>query len=319
MKLSKNTSIELSARKILVTGGNGFLGSYVVEKLLIRGTPRENIYTPTHNELDLVVWENCVKAVAGRDVVFHLAAHVGGIGFNKEHPGEAFYVNAMMGIQLIEASRQAGVEKFIAIGTVSEYPEDTPVPFKEDNLWNRYPGELYASYGMAKKMMLVQAEAYKKQYGFNAIHLLLTNLYGPNDSLDMKNAHVIPMLVKKIVDAKNEGKEYVDVWGSGIATREFLYADDAAEGIVLAAEKYDKTDPVNLGTQKEISIKDTVKIISEIVNFNGEIRWDTSKPEGHLRRKLDVSRAKKEFGFEAKMDFKEGLKKTIEWYKEKSS
>jgi len=307
--------MNLSIRKILVTGAGGFLGSYVIETLLNRGVPRENIFTPTHKELNLTKWEDCQKAVKGQDVVIHLAATVGGIGFYKNHPGEAFYDNIMMGTQLIEASRQESVEKFTAIGTVSEYPNETPVPFKEENLWDGYPGRGSVCYGMAKKMMIVQSQSYEDQYGFNSIHLLLTNLYGPGDNLDPENSHVIPALIQKIVDAKNAGADHIDAWGSGKATREFLYAGDAAEGIVLATEKYNKTEPVNLGVGEEISIKDTVEMICELAGFEGEIRWDTSKPDGPLRRSLDVSRAKEEFGFEAKMDFKGGLKKTVEWYK----
>ena len=319
MNLKNDTSIELSTRKILVTGANGFLGKYVVKKLLDRGVPKTNISTPTREELDLRKREDCEKAVKGQNIVIHLAARVGGIGFNKEHPGEAFYDNIMMGIQMIEASRQAGVEKFTSIGTVSEYPENTPVPFKEENLWDGYPGGIYASYGLAKKMMLVQAEAYKKQYGFNAIHLMFTNLYGPGDSLDPEYSHVIPGLVQKIVDAESSGASHIEIWGSGKATREFLYVEDAAEAIILATEKYDKTDPVNIGTGRETSIKEIVETICKITGYDGEIEWDTSKPEGQMRRQLDVSRAKKEFGFEAKTKLEEGLKKTVEWYREEIS
>jgi len=302
-------------KKILVTGGAGFLGSFIFEKLTKeRGVDPRNIRVPRSKDFDLRKWENCVKAVKDIDVVIHLAAKVGGIGFNKKYPATLFYDNAIMGIQLMEVARQEAVQKFVAIGTVCAYPKYTPVPFKEQDLWNGYPEEINAPYGLAKKVLLVQAQAYKKQYGFNAIFLLPVNLYGPRDNFDPEQSHVIPALIKKMVDAKLEGRSEVVVWGTGNASREFLYVEDAAEGILLASEKYDKPDPVNLGSGKEITIKELVSLIAELNGYKGKIVWDTSKPDGQPRRCLETSRAKEEFGFEAKTDFTEGLKRTIEWY-----
>jgi GDP-L-fucose synthase len=306
--------MNLLDKNILVTGGAGFLGSFVVERLLERGVPKENIFILHSEEYDLRKWENCEKVVKNQDVVIHLAAKAGGIGFNREKPGELFYDNAIMSIQMMEAARQAGVEKFVAIGTICAYPKFTPVPFKEDDLWNGYPEETNAPYGLAKKMILVQAQAYRQQYGFNVIYLLPVNLYGPRDNFDPKSSHVIPALIKKVADAKKEKKDFIEVWGTGKATREFLYVEDAAEGIVLATEKYNKPEPVNLGSGMEISIKDLVELICRLMDFKGEIRWDTTKPDGQPRRMLDTSRAEKEFGFKAKTDFETGLKKIIEWY-----
>lgn len=301
-------------KKILLTGGAGFLGSFVVEKLLARGAKKENIRIPRSAELDLRKWENCQKVVDGIDIVIHLAAKVGGIGFNKEKPGELFYDNLIMGVQLMEAARQSGVKKFVAIGTICAYPKLTPTPFKEDDLWMGYPEETNAPYGLAKKMMLVQSQAYRQQYGFNSIYLLPVNLYGPRDNFDLNSSHVIPALIKKIADTKKENKDFIEVWGTGKATREFLYAEDAAEGIVLAAEKYNKPEPVNIGSGMEISIKDLTETICRLMDFKGEIHWDTTKPDGQPRRMLDTFRAEKEFGFKAKTNFEEGLKKTIDWY-----
>ena len=306
--------MDLRDKKIVVTGGAGFLGKVVVAKLIGRGVPEANIFVPRSSELDLTKWESCVRAVEGRDVVIHLAAVVGGIGANREHPGKFFYENLMMGVQLMEAARQANVAKFVAIGTVCAYPKFTPVPFKEDDLWNGYPEETNAPYGLAKKMLLVQAQAYRQEYGFDAIYLLPVNLYGPNDNFDPKSSHVIPALIKKVEDAKKANAPFIDVWGTGGASREFLYIDDAAEGIVLAAEQYDKPEPVNLGAGMEISIKDLVEMLAHLMDFKGELRWDATKPDGQPRRMLDVTRAEREFGFRAKMTFEEGLKKTIEWY-----
>lgn len=306
--------MNLSGKKILVTGGAGFLGGFVVEKLLARGVPESRITIPRSASDDLRVWENCERAVAGQDVVIHLAARVGGIGINRENPATFFYDNLMMGAQLMEAARKAGVKKFVAIGTVCAYPKFTPVPFKEEDLWNGYPEEGNAPYGLAKKMLLVQAQAYRAQYGFNAIYLLQVNLYGPRDNFDPASSHVIPALIKKVYDAKRSGDAFIEVWDTGKATREFLYVEDAAEGIVLATERYDKSEPVNLGSGKEISVKDLVEKICRLMDFRGEIRWDRSKPGGQPKRMLDVSKAKKEFGFTAKTDFDEGLKKTIDWY-----
>ncbi|MBS7649038.1 GDP-L-fucose synthase [Candidatus Bathyarchaeota archaeon] len=305
-------------KKILITGGAGFLGSFIVEKLIKeRGVNPRNIRVPRSKEMDLRKWENCVEAVKDMDVVIHLAAKVGGIGFNKKYPATLFYDNAIMGIQLMEAARQEGVRKFVAVGTVCAYPKYTPVPFREEDLWNGYPEETNAPYGIAKKILLVQAQAYREQYGFNAVFLLPVNLYGPRDNFDPESSHVIPALIKKMVDAKLEGKSEVVVWGTGKASREFLYVEDAAEGILLATEKYNKPYPVNLGAGKEIIIKDLVDLIAELTGYEGKIVWDTSKPEGQQRRCLETSRAKEEFGFQAKTDFKEGLKRTIEWYRNK--
>jgi len=302
-------------KKILVTGGAGFLGSFIVEKLIKeRKVNPTNIQIPRSKEIDLRKWENCVKAIKDMDIVIHLAAKVGGIGFNKKYPATLFYDNAIMGIQLMEAARQEGVQKFVTIGTVCAYPKHTPVPFKEEDLWNGYPEETNAPYGIAKKTLLVQAQAYREQYGFNAIYLLPVNLYGPRDNFDPESSHVIPALVKKMADAKLEDKKEVLVWGTGKASREFLYVEDAAEGILLAAEKYNKPDPVNLGTGKEITIKELVDLIAELTGYKGQIVWDTSKPDGQPRRCLETSRAKEEFGFEAKTDFVKGLEKTIVWY-----
>jgi GDP-L-fucose synthase len=302
-------------KKILVTGGAGFLGSFIVEKLIKeRGVDLGSIRVARSKEMDLGKWENCVEAVKDVDVVIHLAAKVGGIGFNRKFPATLFYDNAIMGIQLMEAARLEGVQKFVAIGTVCAYPKYTPVPFREEDLWNGYPEETNAPYGIAKKILLVQAQAYRQQYGFNAVFLLPVNLYGPRDNFDPESSHVIPALIKKMVDAKLEGKSEVVVWGTGKASREFLYVEDAAEGILLAAEKYDKPDPVNLGTGKEITIKGLVDLIAELTEYKGKIVWDTSKPDGQPRRCLDISKAKKEFGFEAKTNFVDGLKETIEWY-----
>ena len=307
--------IDLSQKKILITGANGFLGRHLVKNLIEkRKVPKENLFLPTIQDLDLRKWEDCQKAVKGQEIVIHLAAKVGGIGLNQEKPGELFYDNIMMGVQLIEAARQAQVEKFTAIGTICAYPKFTPVPFKEENLWNGYPEETNAPYGLAKKMLLVQSQAYRQQYGFNSIFLLPVNMYGPGDNFDPKSSHVIAAIIKKVYDAKKEERNYIEAWGTGKPTREFLYVEDGAEGIILATEKYDKSDPVNLGSGMEISIKDLVELICKLMNFDGEIRWNTSKPDGQPRRRLDTSRAEREFGFKAKTDFEEGLKNTINWY-----
>lgn len=306
--------MELKDKKILVTGGNGFLGSWVVDKLVAHGVPRSSIYTPTSKELDLTKWENCVKAVAGQEVVIHLAARVGGIGANKAHPGKFFYENAMMGIQLIEAARLAGVKKFVIVGTVCAYPENPPVPFKEEDLWNGYPTPVTAPYGLAKKMLLVQGQAYKEEYGFNSIFLLPTNLYGPRDDFNPEHSHVIPALIKKVVEAKKSNSPYIDVWGTGKATRDFLYIGDAAEGIVTATERCETIEPINIGSGVEVPIKELVETICRIAEFKGELHWDASKPDGQPRRRLDIERAKRLFGFDPKTSFEEGLRETISWY-----
>lgn len=315
--------MNLVDKKILVTGGGGFVGSRLVKKLLDRGVPKENLSTPKHAEYDLRRWEDCQKVVADQDLVIHLAARVGGIGLNKERPGELFYDNLIMGVHLMEAARTAGVEKFVGVATICSYPKFAPVPFKEDDLWNGYPEETNAPYGLAKKMLLVQAQAYREQYGFNAITLFPVNMYGEGDNFDLETSHVIPAIIRKVAEAKKSGSEFghsaelsrgLELWGTGKPTREFLYVEDAVEGIILAAEKYDKPEPVNLGSGEEISIKDLAELICRLMDYKGEIHWDASKPDGQPRRLLDTSRAEKEFGFKAKIPFKEGLKKTIDWY-----
>lgn len=300
--------------KIVVTGGTGFLGSFLVKKFQERGVPKENIFVPQHTEYDLTRWETCQRVVEGQDIVVHLAAKVGGIGFNQEKPGELFYDNLVMGAQLMEAARQAGVGKFVGIGTVCAYPKFTPIPFKEEDLWMGYPEETNAPYGLAKKMLLVQAQAYRQQYDFNALFLLPVNLYGPGDNFDPKSSHVIPALIRKFLEAKERKAPQVVVWGTGKATREFLYVEDCAEAIALATEKYNKSDPINIGSSFEISILELVNLISELVGYKGKIVWDTTKPDGQPRRKLDVSKAEKAFGFLSNTDFERGLRKTIEWY-----
>jgi len=301
-------------KQILLTGGAGFLGSHIVEQLAERGVQKDQLDIPRSRDLDLRTWENCVKSVKDKDIVIHLAAKVGGIGFNQNYPGELFYDNAIMGIQLIEAARQEGVEKCVILGTVCAYPKFTPVPFSEDELWNGYPEETNAPYGLAKKMLLVQSQAYRQQYGFNSIYLLPVNLYGPGDNFNPESSHVIPALIKKFVEAVQEKKPSVEVWGTGSASREFLYVEDAARAIVLATERYNKSEPVNLGAGKEITIRDLVTIIREQTGFTGEIHWDMSRPDGQPRRCLVTSRAEKEFGFVAQVLFDEGLKRTINWY-----
>jgi len=305
-----------SSKRVLVTGGAGFLGSHLVEKLRKRGC--KDIFVPRSNDYDLVEME-AVKRLyhdAKPNIVIHLAAKVGGIGANRENPGKFFYDNLMMGVQMMEVGRLVGIEKFVALGTICAYPKFTPVPFKEENLWNGYPEETNAPYGLAKKMLLVQSQAYKDQYGFNSIFLLPVNLYGPGDNFDPKLSHVIPALIKKCFDAMSQPLPLpvLTVWGTGKQTREFLYVEDAAEGILLATEKYNKSDPVNLGAGFEISIKDLVELIARLAGFKGKIIWDTTKPDGQPRRCLDTARAEKEFGFKAKTEFEFGLRKTIEWY-----
>jgi len=307
--------INLKEKKILVTGGHGFVGRVLAKNLLEkRGVPKGNLFLPAVQELDLRKWENCQKAVEGMYLVIHLAAKVGGIGLNQEKPGELFYDNIIMGTQLMEAARQAGVQKFVAVGTICAYPKFSPVPFNEENLWQGYPEEINAPYGLAKKMMLVQAQAYRQQYGFNAIFLLPVNMYGPGDNFDPASSHVIAALIKKIYEAKRDGRDYIEVWGTGKPTREFLYVEDGAEGIISAAEKYDKPGPVNIGSANEISIKDLAELLCGLMDFKGEIRWDDEKPDGQPRRQLDVSRAKEEFGFVAQTFLEDGLKNTIDWF-----
>jgi GDP-L-fucose synthase len=301
-------------KRVTVTGGAGFLGSFVVEKLQQRGC--RNIFVPRSAEFDLVDMEAVRRMYrqARPDVVIHLAARVGGIGANRANPGKFFYDNAIMGIQLIEQGRLFGVEKFVALGTVCAYPKFACVPFKEENLWDGYPEETNAPYGVAKKMLLVQSQAYRQQYGFNSIYLLPVNLYGPRDNFDLESSHVIPALIRKCLEAKEHCAPEIVCWGDGSPTREFLYVEDCAEGILSAVEKYNKADPVNLGTGREISIKDLVELIAELTGYRGRIIWDTTKPNGQPRRCLDTSRAFKEFGFRAATDFREGLRRTIKWY-----
>ena len=299
-------------KRVLVTGGAGFLGSYVVSILHQEGA---SITVPRSADCDLRKLENCRKVVSGQDMVIHLAGKVGGIGLNREKPGELFYDNIIMGVQLMEEARLAGVKKFMALGTICCYPKFTPAPFKEQNLWDGYPEETNAPYGLAKKMLLVQSQAYRQQYGFNSIFLMPVNLYGPGDNFDPQSSHVIPALIKKVFDAMAQGADHIVVWGTGQATREFLYVEDAARGIVLAAERYDKSEPVNLGAGFEISIKDLAELIVELSGFKGKIVWDTSKPGGQPLRLLDISRAREEFGFEARVPFEEGLRRIIEWYR----
>lgn len=306
-------------KKFLITGGAGFLGSFVVKNLIKKGVNPENIKIPRSKDIDLRIMENCLNTTSDADVVIHLAARVGGIGFNRENPATLFYDNAIMGVQLMEAARQSNIEKFVAIGTVCSYPKYCPVPFQEKDLWNGYPEETNAPYGLAKKMLLVQSQAYRQQYGFNSIFLLPVNLYGPGDNFDLDSSHVIPALIRKFTEAVENNKKDVEVWGTGEASREFLYVEDAAKGIINATERYNKSDPVNLGAGFEIKIKDLVELIADLTGFDNKIKWDTSKPDGQPRRYLDVEKAKKEFGFKAKVDFKEGLKKTIKWYKKNKS
>ncbi len=301
-------------KKVTVTGGAGFLGSCVVKKLEERGC--RSIFVPRSKEYDLVNYEACKKVYEDSkpDIVVHLAARVGGIGANRENPGKFFYENLMMGVQMMDLGRRTGVEKFVAIGTICAYPKFTPVPFKEEDLWNGYPEETNAPYGLAKKMLLVQAQGYRQQYGLNAIYLLPVNLYGPGDNFDLRSSHVIPALIKKCVDAMTNDDREITVWGTGRPTREFLYVEDAAEGILLASEKYNKPDPVNLGAGFEISIKDLVDLIVKLTGFKGRILWDDAMPDGQPRRMLDTSRAEREFGFKGRTNFEDGLKKTIDWY-----
>lgn len=307
------------SKRVTVTGGAGFVGSFVVEKLKERGCT--HIFVPRSKDYDLVDNE-AVKRLyqdSKPDIVIHLAAVVGGIGANRENPGKFFYDNLMMGVQMMEQGRLFGLEKFVAIGTVCAYPKFTPVPFKEEDLWNGYPEGTNAPYGLAKKTSLVQSQAYRQQYGFNSIYLIPVNLYGPRDNFDLKTSHVIPALIRKCVDAVENKDDEIVVWGTGKPTREFLYVEDAAEGILIATEKYNKSDPVNLGSGFEIPIKNLVNLIVRLTGFKGKIIWGTSKPDGQPRRCLDTSKAEKEFGFKAKTNFEEGLKKTIEWYKKTRS
>ena len=311
-------------KNIIVTGGAGFLGSFVVEKLKQRGVTADRIFIPRKKDYDLTdrhaldrMYNDALKGIDPKDVlVIHLAANVGGIGANREHPAEFFYDNMMMGVELMHQAYKRGVGKFVATGTVCAYPKFTPVPFKEDDLWNGYPEETNAPYGLAKKMMLVQAQAYRQQYGYNAIFLLPVNLYGPRDNFDLQTSHVIPALIRKAVEAGERGDTELAVWGDGSPTREFLYVEDAADAILTAAEKYDGSDPVNLGSGYEISIKDLSEMIVKLTGFAGKLAWQTDKPNGQPRRGLDVSRAQEYFGWRAQVPFEEGLQRTIQWFRE---
>ena len=309
-------NLDLSQKRLCVTGGAGFLGKHLIARLEHYGA--KDIFVPRSADYDLVKGGDIARMIddAQPDIIIHLAAKVGGIGANMEKPGEFFYDNLMMGVQLIHQAWQRGVEKFVAIGTICAYPKYTPIPFKEEEIWNGYPEETNAPYGLAKKMLLVQSQSYREQYGYNSIFLLPVNLYGPGDNFNPASSHVIPALIRKCLEAKERGDKQIVAWGDGSPTREFIYAEDAAEGIALATMRYNSSDPVNIGSSFEISIKDLTETIARLCEFEGDVVWDTSKPNGQPRRKLDTTRAKERFGFEAKTDFEEGLKKTIAWYKE---
>jgi GDP-L-fucose synthase len=306
--------IKLNNKKILLTGGNGFLGKFVHQELIAQGVSKNNIIITNSNQDDLRNKNNCERLVKNIDIVIHLAAKVGGIGFNQNFPGELFYDNLIMGIELMEAARKAKVEKFVAIGTICAYPKFTPTPFKEDDLWNGYPEETNAPYGLAKKMLLVQAQAYRQQYNFNAIYLLPVNLYGPGDNFKPESSHVIPALIRKVAEAKKHESPFIEVWGTGQATREFIYVEDAAKAMVMATQNYNSSAPVNIGSGKDIQIKKLVETICQLMDYHGEIKWDATKPDGQPKRLLDITSAQKEFGFTAQTDFTTGLKNTIDWY-----
>ena len=308
--------LSLEDKQILVTGGAGFLGKQVVEQLVEAGANPDKITIPRSQDCDLRDLDSCTEAAKNQDIIIHLAAHVGGIGLNREKPAELFYDNLMMGAQLIHAAHQSGVQKFVCVGTICAYPKFTPVPFKEDDLWAGYPEETNAPYGIAKKALLVQLESYRQQYGFNGVYLLPVNLYGPEDNFNPESSHVIPALIRKVHEAQQRGDKTLPVWGDGSPTREFLYSTDAARGIVMATQKYDESEPVNLGTNYEISIRDLVELICSLMEFEGEIVWETDKPNGQPRRCLDTTRAKEKFGFVAETEFRQGLKNTIDWYRQ---
>jgi GDP-L-fucose synthase len=309
------TALDLANKRILVTGGAGFLGRQVIDQLCQHGANSEKITVTRSHDCDLRVWENCQRAADQQDIIIHLAAHVGGIGLNREKPGELFYDNLIMGTQLIHAAYQQGIEKFVCVGTICAYPKFTPVPFKEDDIWNGYPEETNAPYGVAKKALLVQLQSYRQQYGFNGIYLLPVNLYGPEDNFNPSSSHVIPALIRKVEAAQTRGEKQLPVWGDGSPTREFLYSTDAARGIVMGTQFYNDAEPVNLGTGYEISIKDLITLICELMEYDGEIVWETDKPNGQPRRCLDTERAKQAFGFTAEVEFRTGLKNTIDWWR----
>jgi GDP-L-fucose synthase len=307
-------------KRILLTGGAGFLGSHVVDRLVTtRGVSQDQIQVPRSKDVDLRKLEDCRRVMRNTDIVIHLAARVGGIGFNQKYPASLFYDNAIMGLNMIESSRTANVSKFVQVGTVCAYPKFAPVPFKEDDLWNGYPEETNAPYGIAKKSLLVMAQAYRQQYGMNIIYLLPVNLYGPRDNFDPESSHVIPALIRKFVEAVKRKNKQVTVWGTGKASREFLYVEDATEGIILATERYNKPEPVNLGTGREVSIRDLVTLLARLTGFDSEVLWDASKPDGQPRRMLDTTRAFREFGFRAQTNLEEGLRRTVNWYRQSKS
>jgi GDP-L-fucose synthase len=311
--------LALRDQRIVVTGGSGFLGSHVVEELARRGA--KDVFVPRKKDFDLVDRAACARllATAKPDLVLHLAARVGGIGANRENPGSFFFENLMMGVQLLEECRLQGVRKILTVGTICSYPKFTPVPFREDEIWSGYPEETNAPYGLAKKMLLVQGQAYRQQYGLDAVHVLPVNLYGPRDNFDPALSHVIPALIKKVQDAQDRGADSIEAWGTGKASREFLYVDDAARGICLAAEKYSGAEPVNLGAGFEITIRALTELIAKLMGFRGRILWDPNQPDGQPRRCLDTSRAERLFGFRAEVPFEEGLRRTIEWYRSERS
>jgi len=308
-------NFDLTDKRILVTGGAGFLGKQVMKQLCEAGVEPNKITTPRSRDCDLRTMENCQRAVDHQDVVIHLAAHVGGIGLNREKPAELFYDNLMMGTQLIHAAYEVGIQKFVCIGTICAYPKFTPVPFKEDDLWNGYPEETNAPYGIAKKALLVQLQSYRQQYGFDGIYLLPVNLYGPEDNFDPRSSHVIPALIRKVYEAQQRGDKQIPVWGDGSPTREFLYSEDAARGIVMATQLYSGAEPVNLGTGYEISIKNLITVICKLMDYEGNLVWETDQPNGQPRRCLDTQRANQTFGFAAQVGFEEGLRNTINWYR----